>query len=596
MVVDDGLATSGNKATGARTGKTANRRRGSARTAASRLPEPAPDEVVADVAAEGVAGTDAVAAPSLLGAAREVGGVLTQVGSLNRSGRKLAVEVGRIALGRTSITPSKKDWRFSDPTWFDNPIYRRVAQAYLAGCGFVDELLEDMESNGRDTAKARFLLNVLTSAAAPTNTVIGNPPALKRALETGGMSLLRGARHWVGDVRHNGGMPSTVDRSAFELGRDLALTPGVVVDRDEYGEVLQYAPTTDGVRERPVLVIPPPIGRYYFLDLRPGRSFVEYTAGRGVQTFMLSWRNPSEDQGDWDLETYAGRVLSAIDAVRDVTGSPDVNVIGFCAGGILMTLVLNHLAAMGDDRVHTASYAVTLLDWSGDAPISAFSSPKLLSFARWNSARKGIIDARSMGMVFTFMRPNELVWNYWVNNYLLGNSPPVFDILAWNADGTNLPATLHGQFLDLFQNNSLCHPGELTVLGTPVDLSQIKVPTYVTGGTTDHLTPWTGCYRTTQLLSGPTTFVLSNAGHIQSLVNPPSNPKASYLAGPEPGPDAQEWLAAAEPQQGTWWTHWANWLIEHSGQKIPPPKKLGSSGHPAREPAPGLYVRDEKAS
>jgi polyhydroxyalkanoate synthase subunit PhaC len=530
----------------------------------------------------------------MLAAVREVGGVFTQVDALNRAGRKLSIELGRIALGRTTVTPSKKDWRFTDPTWSDNPVYRRVGQSYLAGCSFVDELLDQMATSGRDTAKARFLLNVLTSAAAPTNTVIGNPAAIKRALETGGVSLLRGIRNLAGDVLHNGGMPSTVDRGAFEVGRDLALSPGVVIDRDEYGEVLQYTPTTETVRERPVLVIPPPIGRYYFLDLRPGRSFVEYTVGRGVQTFMLSWRNPTKDQAGWDLEIYARRVLSAIDAVRDVTGSPDVNVIGFCAGGILMTLVLNHLAAIGDDRVHTASYAVTLLDWAGKTPISAFSSPKLLAFARWNSGRKGIIDARSMGMVFTFMRPNELVWNYWVNNYLMGNPPPVFDILAWNADGTNLPATLHRQFLDMFEHNTLCHPGEISVLGTPVDLSQIKVPSYVTGGTTDHLTPWTECYRTTQLLSGPTTFVLSNAGHIQSLVNPPSNPKASYFAGPEPGPDAQEWLAAAAtPKQGTWWTHWTNWLTEHAGEQVPAPKNLGSTNHPALEPAPGLYVRDQ---
>ena len=596
MGADDGVTASTKRAAKARVSRAGTPRGTSARPAAARPPETDADEVVADTAADGVMGTDPVAAPSLLDAVREVGGVFTQVGALNRSGRKLALELGRIARGTTSITPDKKDWRFTDPAWSDSPIYRRVGQSYLAGCSFVDELLEEMATNGRNTTKARFLLNVLTSAAAPTNTVIGNPPAIKRALETGGVSLLRGTKNWVGDLLHNGGMPSSVDRSAFEVGRDLALSPGVVIDRDEYGEVLQYQPSTDTVRERPVLVIPPPIGRYYFLDLRPGRSFVEYTVSRGVQTFMLSWRNPTKDEGEWDLETYTRRVLSAIDAVRDVTGSPDVNVIGFCAGGILMTLVLNHLAAMSDDRVHTASYAVTLLDWAGDTPISAFSSPKLLAFARWNSGRKGIIDARSMGLIFTFMRPNELVWNYWVNNYLLGKPPPVFDILAWNADGTNLPAALHRQFLDMFEHNTLCRPGELSVLGTPVDLSQIKLPTYVTGGSTDHLTPWTECYRTTQLLSGPTTFVLSNAGHIQSLVNPPSNPKASYFAGPEPGPDPQEWLAQAEQQPGTWWTHWADWLTERAGEEIPSPKSLGSSNYPAREPAPGLYVRDQVPS
>ena len=544
-------------------------------------------------AVDSVVGTDFLEIPSILSAAREVGAVFTQVGAVTRAGKNLGVELTRVARGTTSITPDPKDWRFRDAVWSDSAVYKRVGQSYLAGCSFVDELLDEMASSGKSTTKARFLLNVLTSALAPTNSLPGNPPAIKRAVETRGKSLLRGARNFAGDVRHNRGMPSSTDRTAFKVGRDLAMTPGEVIDRDEYAEVLQYRPVTDQVRERPVLVIPPPIGRYYFLDLRPGRSFVENAVSTGVQTFIISWRNPGKGQADWDLDTYARRVLSAIDAVREVTGSPDVNVIGFCAGGILTTLVLNHLAALGDDRVHTATYAVTLLDFGGDTPISAYSSPKLLAFARWNSGRSGIIDARSMGTVFTLMRPNELVWNYWVNNYLMGNSPPVFDILAWNADGTNLPAALHKQFLDIFEHNTLCTPGAVTALGTPVDLSRIKVPTYVTGGTTDHLTPWTDCYNTTQLLSGPSTFVLSNAGHIQSLVNPPSNPKASYFSGPEPGPDAEEWLASADRHAGTWWTHWTDWLIERSGAQVVAPQTLGSDAHPPLDPAPGRYVRDQ---
>jgi len=440
--------------------------------------------------------------------------------------------------------------------------------------------------------QARFALTALTSAMAPTNTLVGNPAALKRAFDTGGRSVLRGMRNMLTDLRHNGAMPSMVDRTAYEVGTDLAATAGAVIERDPYGEIVQYAPTTETVRARPILIVPPPIGRFYFLDLRPGRSFVEYAVSRGLQTFMLSWRNPTKNQGDWDLDDYAARVLSAIDTVREVTGSDDVDLIGFCAGGILQSLVLNHLATLGDDRVHTASYAVTMLDFGQTAPIRAFSSPRLLALARWNSGRAGIISARNMGAVFTWMRPNELVWNYWVNNYLMGNNPPVFDILAWNADGTNLPAALHKQFLDIFEHNSLCQPGRLTVLGTPVDLASIKVPTFVTGGTTDHLTPWQGCYRTTQLLSGPSTFVLSNAGHIQSLVNPPGNPKATFFAGGEPGQDAQAWLDSAEKHTGTWWEHWADWVLERSEQTVPAPTELGSAAHPRREEAPGLYVRD----
>ena len=538
------------------------------------------------------AGTDPVGVPWLAGTLAGTAAVVGQLSALNRESLALAAELARIAGGGSEITPDRKDWRFADPAWSQNPAYRRVAQSYLAGCAFLDAMVDDLGKDGRPTDKARFLLNIMSSAAAPTNTLAGNPAALKRAFETGGGSLRRGASNWWRDLRHNGGMPATVDRSAFAVGRDLAVTAGAVVDRDARGEVIQYQSATQTVRRRPVLVVPPPIGRFYFLDLRPGRSFVEYAVSRGLQVFMLSWRNPGPEQADWDLDDYAQRVLSAIDTAREVTGRPDVDIIGFCAGGIITTTVLNHLAATGDDRVASASYAVTLHDFSVPAPIGAFSSPRLLTLARWNSRRAGVISARNMGAVFTWMRPNELVWNYWVNNYLMGNPPPAFDILAWNADGTNLPAALHRQFLEIFEKNVLCQPGRMTVLGTPVDLSRITVPAYVTGGVTDHLTPWRGCYRTTQLLSGPTTFVLSNAGHIQSLVNPPGNPKATYFAGGEPGPDPQQWLTGSKKVSGTWWEHWADWLLERSGDQVPAPGKLGGGGHLPSDQAPGLYVRD----
>jgi polyhydroxyalkanoate synthase subunit PhaC len=551
-----------------------------------------PRDATTVVAEDGISGTDPVGLPSLAGTLADTAAVFGQLGPLRREGRALAAELARILTGSSQLTPGGKDWRFADPTWSENPVYRRVAQSYLAGCTFLDAMAGELGKSGRPAHGARFLLNILTSAAAPTNTLAGNPAALKRAFETGGGSLLRGAANWWKDVRHNGGMPATVDRGAFEVGRDLAVTAGAVVDRDACGEIIQYQPATETVRRRPVLVVPPPIGRFYFLDLRPGRSFVEYAVSRGLQTFVLSWRNPTPEQADWDLDTYARRVLSAIETAREVTGSPDIDVMGFCAGGIITTTVLNHLAAAGDDRVASASYAVTLHDFGQPAPISAFSSPRLLALARWNSHRKGVISARDMGAVFTWMRPNELVWNYWVNNYLMGNPPPVFDVLAWNADGTNLPAALHAQFLEIFHKNTLCEPGGMTVLGTPVDLSRITVPAYVTGGATDHLTPWQGCYRTTQLLSGPATFVLSNAGHIQSLVNPPGNPKATFYTGGEPGPDPQQWLAESEQYSGTWWEHWADWLLERSADEVPAPKKLGDRGHPPGDQAPGLYVRD----
>ncbi len=538
---------------------------------------------------------EAVGIPSVGGVLRGLTLALAQARPVGREAKRLALDCAGIVRGTDRFLPSPKDKRFADPAWTQNPGYRRLSQCYLAAGDAASRLVDDLEAQNKDwhdVERARFAVNALTSALAPTNTLLGNPAALKRAFDTGGASVVRGLRHVAHDVRHNGGMPSQTDRSAFTVGKDLALTPGAVISRDEVAELIQYAPSTPTVRSRPVLVIPPPIGRYYFLDLRPGRSFVEYAASQGLQVFLLSWRNPQQEQADWGMDTYAGRVLDAVETVREVSGSDDVNTIGFCAGGILMSTLLSHLAQVGSPVVHSASYGVTLLDFDSEAPIGAFSAPRLLELARRDSRRRGIISARSMGTVFSWMRPDDLVFNYVVNQWLMGEDPPVFDILAWNADGTNLPARLHEQFLALFRDNALTRPGELSVLGTPVDLSRITVPTFVTGAVNDHLTPWTGCYRTTKLLSGPSTFVLSNAGHIASLVNPPGNPKASYWVGGEPGTDPQGWRASAEKRTGSWWEAWSEWVLEHAGEETSAPAGLGSERHPPLEPAPGSYVLD----
>ena len=378
-------------------------------------------------------------------------------------------------------------------------------------------------------------MNALTSAMAPTNTLLGNPAAIKKAFDTGGRSLLRGVRSLVDDVRHNGGLPQSTDRSAFAVGRDLGVSKGAVVYRDDVIELIQYSPTTPQVRERPLLIVPPPIGRYYFLDLQPGRSFVEYAVAQGLQVFMISWRNPTRKQSDWNLDTYAERVRRAIGVARAITGSPDVNTMGFCAGGIITTTLLNHLAATSTPactarRSRSRCSTSSRRRRSGRSPARA-----LLGLARRVSKALGVLPAKGLGSVFSWMRPDDLVFNYLVNQWLMGEAPPAFDVLAWNADGTNLPAALHEQFLEIFQDNSLVRPGALTVLGTPVDLANITVPTFVAGAATDHITPWTGRYRTTQLMSGPSTFVLSHSGHIQSLVNPPGNPKASHWVGGDAG-------------------------------------------------------------
>jgi len=552
------------------------------------------DTVNPAVVATGGAAGDPVATRTLRRLADGVTASLLLGTAMSKATVTLSAELMRIALGRSELCPEVGDWRFKDPTWSENPFYKRLAQVYLANGRAVDTVLDEVErsSDPHRSAQVRFVMDIVASAAAPTNTLVGNPGALKRTFETGGSNLARGVEHFVSDLRHNGGMPSTAMPGVLKVGEDLALTPGQVVDKDDCAELIQYQPMTEEVYERPVIVVPPPIGRYYFLDLRPGRSFVEYAVSRGLQTFLVSWRNPSKEQSDWDIDTYARRILDVVDAVCEVTGAENVNIIGFCAGGILQTAVLNKLASLGDDRIHSASYAVTLLDFGQSAPIGAFSSARLLSLTRWKAGRAGVTSARAMGNAFSWMRPNDLVWNYWVNNYLMGEQPPVFDILSWNADGTNLPAKLHQQFLDIFEHNPLPKPGAFQALGVPIDLGTIKVPAYVVGAINDHLTPWKSTYRTTQFLSGDCTFALSNAGHIASLVNPPGNPKASYYTGPlDKDQSVTDWLEGAEKQTGSWWEHWGDWVTDKSGEQIDTPTGLGGGRFPAQGDAPGTYVR-----
>ena len=537
----------------------------------------------------------AAGATSLLGLARGVGRTVAQPGPLTRQAAKLAASITSVVRGTEEFVPGPRDRRFSDPAWRENPLYRRWMQGYVALTESLDALVDELEGSGtdwRDVERARFAIGVLASGISPTNSLPGNPAALKMAFDTMGRSVVRGARNFLGDVRHNRGFPSQTDRSAFTVGTDLAITPGSVVFRNEVLELIHYAPSTDEVYERPLLVIPPPIGRYYFLDLRPGRSFVEYAVLRGQQLFMISWRNPGPDQRDWDVDTYAAAAKECLAVVKEISGTDDVNTLGFCAGGILQTLLLNHLAATGDVSIAHASYAVTLLDFHERAPLGAFSATRLLEMAGGQSQREGILSAEALATIFNLMRPDDLVFNYVVNNWLMGQDPPVFDILAWSVDGTNLPAALHRQLLDVFRDNLMCRDGEMSVLGSPVQIKQISVPTFVTGAVTDHLTPWTGCYRTVRLLSGPSTFVLSNAGHIASLVNPPGNPKASYYIGGPVDDGPQEWLAGAIKHTGSWWEAWADWMAERSGPLQAARPELGSTAHPRLVDAPGFYVRN----
>ncbi len=502
-----------------------------------------------------------------------------------------AVELLRIALGRSQVGPEKGDRRFADQAWQQNPVLRATMQAYLYWGSGVDDVVASLGLEGMAAERLRFALIQVREAMAPTNYFWTNPAAVKRCYDTGGLSVLKGAVNMARDMAGNHGMPSMVDRRSFRLGENLAISPGAVIHRSEVFELIQYTPQRDTVYGRPLLVVPPQVNRYYALDLSPGRSMYEYLLKQGIQVFTISWRNPTGAQRDWDYDTYAQATIEAIDVIRQVSGSPDVNIMGGCLGGMTAAVVQAHLAALGDHRINSATMTVTMLDCDSEGRMFLFASRPTLALARQVSRPRGVIEGWQMASMFSWLRPNDLVWNYWANNYLLGQDPPAFDILAWNADQTRLSSAFHRQMLDMVTGNKLARPGGITVLGTPIDISRVACDTYVVAGRTDHITPWKDCYKTTQMVSGRTQFVLVSSGHIQTVVADPKHRGLGYYLNPETPADAEQWLAHAELHEGSWWQHWVGWLAERSGNQIAAPETLGSSRYPALEPAPGSYVR-----
>jgi polyhydroxyalkanoate synthase len=512
---------------------------------------------------------------------------------LAKRSRYLVRELGRVAAGRSDVAPNKKDKRFADPAWSGNPLLRRVMQAHIATAQTAAVLVDDAALDWQDDERIRFTLTNVVDALAPSNTPI-NPLLWKAIIDTGGSSAIRGIRRMVRDLVSPPHVPSMVEPDAFTVGEDLAVTPGAVVFRTPVFELIQYKPTTPTVREVPLVMVPPTINKFYIADLAKDRSIVEHYVSQGQQVFMMSWRNPDERHADWGLDTYGQAVLDAMDAVERVTGSERVSLQAFCSGGIITAMVLAHLAEQGrQDRVASVSFAVTVLDWARAGTVSALMDEQAVQEAVEKSRKKGYLDGAALAEVFAWLRPNDLVWNYWVNNYMQGKPPPAFDILFWNADTTRMTAGLHRDFIELAVGNALTRPGEASMLGTPVDLSQVTVDSYVTAGIADHLCPWQACYRTTQMLGGESRFILSTSGHIASLVNPPSNPKSTFQVAESTPADPQEWLAAAQTTKGSWWPDYTAWLAQRSGEEVPAPTSLGGGSHQVLADAPGPYVFDK---
>jgi polyhydroxyalkanoate synthase len=525
--------------------------------------------------------------------ARFARGLARRPGTTGRRLRDLVVELAKVAVGTSALAPSPQDRRFADPAWAENPILRRLVRAYLATEQTAERLVADAGLCWSDEQRVRFLVDNVVEALSPSNMPVVNPASAKAVIDTAGLSLVRGGSSLVRDLASAPRVPQMVDPASFQVGRNIAMTPGAVVLRTDLLELIQYRPQTEQVREVPLLIAPPTINKYYALDLAPGRSLVEYLVQNGQQVFVISWRNPDARHAGWGIDTYVQAVLDALDEIQRICAIDRAALFGFCSGGIIASLAAAYLAGTGQQTGLAAlGLGVTVLDFADAGVSRALVDRRLADAAKARSRRQGYLDGRALAEVFAWLRPADLVWHYWVNNYLLGRKPPAFDILFWNADTTRMSAGLHADFVDLAMENRLVRPAAMTVRGVPVDLSQVEVDTYVVAGIADHLTPWQNCYRATQLIDGESRFVLSTSGHIAALVNPPGKPKASYRVNQDHVADADTWLKGAEIRDGSWWPDVVAWLAERGGAQKRIPRHLGDRRRRPLVDAPGTYVLD----
>jgi len=520
--------------------------------------------------------------------AKQPAAVAGRVGALTR-------ELGGIAAGRSHRAPARADKRFADAAWEQNPLLHRVMQAYLAGSETAEGLLTDAGLDWRDAEKMRFVFDNVVEGLAPSNNPLLSPLGWKALIDTGGLSAVRGVKAFARDMLSQPRVPAMVEPDAFAVGETVAISKGAVVLQTSQFELIQYVPQTPKVNTVPLLIVPPVINKFYVMDIAPERSMIDYFVQQGQQVFVISWRNPQARHRDWGFDTYGAAIIDALDAVQKIAGTDRAHLMGTCSGGILAAMTAAHLSDIGEaDRIAGLTLAVTVLDQTRAGFAPAMMSDRAAQAAIRVSGRKGYLDGRAMAEMFAWLRPTDLVWRYWVNNYVQGRTPGAFDVLFWNADTTRMTAALHRDMVLMGLNNALVTPGAVSMLGTPVDLSQITADAYVIGGLTDHICPWQATYRSARLLgSKDNRYVLSTSGHIQALVNPPGNPKASYRTGSVDAEDAQEWLDSAEKSSDSWWPDYTRWLAERSGPEIDAPKMLGGEDLPPLGPAPGSYVMEK---
>jgi polyhydroxyalkanoate synthase len=506
--------------------------------------------------------------------------------------RELGKPAGPIAGTGKNDKGDNCDKRFAGREWRDSPYYDYLRQAYLLNSRFLNDLVETAELDEPTKHRLRFYTRQLIDSMSPANFAATNPEALQLALDTNGESLHAGIRHLIEDVEQ--GRVSMTDESAFEVGRNLAVTPGEVVFENELIQLIQYKPATAKVRKLPLVMVPPCINKFYILDLQPENSFVRYALEQGNTVFMVSWRNITEDRMGgltWD-DYIADGVLQPIEVVRAICKSDKINALGFCVGGTLLAGALAVLRARGEERVASVTFLATMLDFTYPGDIGVFVDEASMAAREAAIGKGGILRGKDLAFVFSALRANDLVWSYVVNNYLKGKTPDAFDILYWNADSTNLPGPMYCWYVrNMYLENKLREPRKLTMCGVPIDLGSIRLPTYILATREDHIVPWKTAYLSTRHLKGDTRFVLGASGHVAGVINPPSKKRRSYWTSDRLSAGAEEWLAGAEETSGSWWSNWNGWLEGFAGGECVARKKLGNAKFKAIEPAPGRYVK-----
>ena len=491
-----------------------------------------------------------------------------------------------------AVTPL--DRRFSSQAWMHSPLASFTAAAYMLNSRTLMEMVDATEGDAKVRNRLRFVVEQWIAAAAPSNYLAFNPDALQKAIDTKGESLTQGIQNMLADLKQ--GHVSMTDERQFEVGRNVATTEGAVVFENDYFQLLEYKPLTAKVHEKPFLVIPPCINKFYILDLQPSNSFLRYAVSQGHRTFVVSWRNPDQSlaQSTWD-DYVEHAVLRAIEVVREITGAQQLNTLGFCVGGTLLGTALAVLAARGDHSVASVTFLTTLLDFAETGVLDVFIDEGFVKCRELELGKGGLLKGRDLATTFNFLRPNDLVWNYVVGNYLKGETPPAFDLLYWNSDATNLPGPFYAWYLrNTYLENNLVKPGRSTVCEEKVDLGKVDIPTYIYGSREDHIVPAGSAYASTQALPGAKRFVMGSSGHIAGVINPPAAHKRSHWLredGKFP-PTLDAWRAGAKEQPGSWWDDWAAWLKRQAGRQIAAPRGYGKAPkYRATEPAPGSYVK-----